>query len=166
MATMQEVTLPDIGDFANVEIIEILVAPGDRVEPEQSLLTLESDKATMDIPSPAGGRVKEVKVAIGQKLNRGDPILLLEQDEAGGHAAEAETGIGAEAGNEGMAGAGFGTGTDTGEASTLTGTTTPAGLTIPVSAAPVRGGPVGAPRGVPGTWVWASVPVCCSEVSA
>lgn len=139
---MQEVTLPDIGDFANVEIIEVLVAPGDRVEPEQSLLTLESDKATMDIPSPAGGLVKEIKVAIGQKLNRGDLILLLEQDEAGGHAAEAETetGIGAGAGNEGVAGAGFGTGTDTGEASTLTGTTTPAGLTIPVSAALVRGG--------------------------
>jgi pyruvate dehydrogenase E2 component (dihydrolipoamide acetyltransferase) len=80
---MQEVTLPDIGDFADVEIIEVLVAPGDRVAPEQSLLTLESDKATMDIPSPAAGRVTAVKVAVGQKLNRGDLILLLEQDEAG-----------------------------------------------------------------------------------
>ena len=135
---MQEVTLPDIGDFANVEIIEILVAPGDRVEPEQSLLTLESDKATMDIPSPASGRVKEVKVAIGQKLNRGDLILLLEQDEAGSHTAEAGTGtnVEARAGIEGTAGAGFGTGPGTGEAGTLTGTTTPAGLTIPISAAP------------------------------
>ncbi len=81
MPTIQEVTLPDIGDFANVEIIEILVAPGDRVEREQSLLTLESDKATMDIPAPRGGQVREIKVAIGQKLNRGDLILLLEVGE-------------------------------------------------------------------------------------
>ena len=84
MPTIHEVTLPDIGDFADVEIIEILVAPGDRVEPEQSLLTLESDKATMDIPAPVGGRVKEVKVAIGQTLNRGDLILTLEVDEETG----------------------------------------------------------------------------------
>jgi pyruvate dehydrogenase E2 component (dihydrolipoamide acetyltransferase) len=79
--TIQEVTLPDIGDFAGVEIIEILVAPGDRVEKEQSLLTLESDKATMDIPAPRGGLVTEIKVALGQKLNRGDLILLLEVGE-------------------------------------------------------------------------------------
>jgi len=83
---MQEVTLPDIGDFANVEIIEVLVAPGDRVEKEQSLLTLESEKATMDIPAPLGGVVKEVKVAVGQRLNQGDLILLLEPAEAGGAA--------------------------------------------------------------------------------
>lgn len=88
MPTIQEVTLPDIGDFANVEIIEILVAPGDRVERDQSLLTLESDKATMDIPAPQGGQVREIKVAIGQKLNRGDLILLLEVgEEANGSAA-------------------------------------------------------------------------------
>lgn len=90
MPTIHEVTLPDIGDFANVEIIEILVAPGDRVEPEQSLLTLESDKATMDIPAPRGGEVREIKVALGQKLNRGDLILLLEVgEETGGPAAAA-----------------------------------------------------------------------------
>ena len=84
MPTIQEVTLPDIGDFAGVEIIEILVAPGDRVEKEQSLLTLESDKATMDIPAPRGGLVTEIKVALGQKLNRGDLILLLEVGEEAG----------------------------------------------------------------------------------
>ena len=90
MPTIHEVTLPDIGDFADVEIIEILVAPGDRVEPEQSLLTLESDKATMDIPAPRGGEVREIKVALGQKLNRGDLILLLEVgEETGGPAAAA-----------------------------------------------------------------------------
>ncbi|HSO80809.1 MAG TPA: biotin/lipoyl-containing protein, partial [Chromatiaceae bacterium] len=81
MPTIHEVTLPDIGDFTDVEIIEILVAPGDRVEPEQSLLTLESDKATMDIPAPRGGEVREIKVALGQKLNPGDLILLLEVGE-------------------------------------------------------------------------------------
>ena len=134
---MQEVTLPDIGDFANVEIIEVLVAPGDRVEPEQSLLTLESDKATMDIPSPAGGLVKEVKVAIGQKLNRGDLILLLEQDEAGSHAAEAGAGTSAGAGIERMAGAGLASGPGTGETSTLSGAVALAGETIPVHAASV-----------------------------
>jgi pyruvate dehydrogenase E2 component (dihydrolipoamide acetyltransferase) len=55
VARLEDVTLPDIGDFSAVEIIEILVAPGDRVDPEQSLLTLESDKATMEIPSTKGG---------------------------------------------------------------------------------------------------------------
>lgn len=84
MPTIQEVTLPDIGDFANVEIIEILVAPGDRVERDQSLLTLESDKATMDIPAPQAGQVRELKVALGQRLNRGDLILLLEVGEGQG----------------------------------------------------------------------------------
>ncbi len=87
MPTIHEVTLPDIGDFANVEIIEILVAPGDRVEKEQSLLTLESDKATMDIPAPRGGEVREIKVALGQKLNPGDLILLLEVGEEAGEPA-------------------------------------------------------------------------------
>ncbi len=136
MATMQEVTLPDIGDFTNVEIIEVLVAPGDRVEPEQSLLTLESDKATMDIPSPAGGRVKEVKVAIGQKLNRGDLILLLEQDEAVNHPAKA--------GTEVTAGTGLATGPGTGETGAVTGTTRPADVTAPVDAA-LAGGASAAP---------------------
>ncbi len=134
---MQEVTLPDIGDFANVEIIEVLVAPGDRVEPEQSLLTLESDKATMDIPSPAAGRVKEVKVAIGQKLNRGDLILLLEQDEAVSHPAEA--------GTEVTAGTGLATGPGTGE----TGATRPAGVTAPVDAA-LAGGASAVPGALEG----------------
>jgi len=81
VAKIHEVTLPDIGDFANVEIIEVLVAPGDRVEPEQSLLTLESEKATLDIPSPLGGLVRELKVSVGDRLNRGDLILTMELDE-------------------------------------------------------------------------------------
>jgi len=72
-----EVQLPDIGDFRDVEVIEILVAPGDSVALEDSLLTLESDKATMEIPSPNEGVVKEVKVKVGDKINQGDVLLLL-----------------------------------------------------------------------------------------
>jgi pyruvate dehydrogenase E2 component (dihydrolipoamide acetyltransferase) len=83
------VTLPDIGDFSDVEIIEILVAPGDRIEPEQSLLTLESDKATMEIPAPKGGTVKRLKVKVGDKVSAGDPLLALEPD-AGDTAPPAE----------------------------------------------------------------------------
>jgi pyruvate dehydrogenase E2 component (dihydrolipoamide acetyltransferase) len=80
---VQDVLLPDIGDFSQVEIIEILVAPGERVEREQSLLTLESDKATMEIPAPTGGLVKEIKVGVGDKVSEGDLLLTLEAaDEA------------------------------------------------------------------------------------
>ena len=86
MATVEEVLLPDIGDFSEVEVIEILVAPGDRIEPEQSLLTLESDKASMEIPSPVGGTVKELKVAIGDKISRGSLLAMVETD---GGSAEA-----------------------------------------------------------------------------
>ncbi len=82
MATIEDVLLPDIGDFAEVEIIEILVAPGDRVEPEQSLFTLESDKATMEIPAPFGGLVKAIKVAVGDKVSQGSTLLTLEADGA------------------------------------------------------------------------------------
>ncbi|MGD9295958.1 MAG: dihydrolipoyl dehydrogenase, partial [Chromatiales bacterium] len=60
-----DVTVPDIGDFSDVEIIEVLVAEGDEVEEEASLITLESDKATMEIPSPVNGRVVSLKVAVG-----------------------------------------------------------------------------------------------------
>jgi dihydrolipoamide dehydrogenase len=73
------VRLPDIGDFDEVEIIEILVAAGDIVEQESSLITLESDKATMEIPSPAAGAIKEILVSVGDKISEGTPILLLEE---------------------------------------------------------------------------------------
>jgi len=75
------VTLPDIGDFRDVSVIEVLVSPGDRVEVDASLLTLESDKATMEIPSPHAGTVKEVQVKIGDQLSQGDPILAMQVDE-------------------------------------------------------------------------------------
>src|SRR2546421_393202 len=75
---MSQVVVPDIGDFKEVEVIEVLVKPGDAVTKEQSLITLESDKATMEIPSPEAGVVKELKVKVGDKVSKGAPILLLE----------------------------------------------------------------------------------------
>lgn len=74
---VREILLPDIGDFHDVEVIEVLVAPGDVVAAEQSLLTLESDKASMEIPSPVGGAVQAVLVAVGDRINRGDPIVTV-----------------------------------------------------------------------------------------
>src|SRR5437016_9921354 len=73
-----EVKVPDIGDFKEVEVIEVLVKPGDSVTKEQSLITLESDKATMEIPSPDAGVVKELRIKVGDKVSRGSPILMLE----------------------------------------------------------------------------------------
>ncbi|MBE7940220.1 MULTISPECIES: dihydrolipoyllysine-residue acetyltransferase [Ramlibacter] len=81
MATI-EVKVPDIGDFKDVAVIELLVKPGDTVKPEQSLVTVESDKASMEIPSSAGGVVKEMKVQLGDKVNEGTLLLLLESDTA------------------------------------------------------------------------------------
>ena len=73
-----EVKVPDIGDFAEVEIIELLVKPGDTVEAEQSLITVESDKASMEIPSSHAGVVKELKVKIGDKVKEGSLVLMIE----------------------------------------------------------------------------------------
>ncbi|MBE0550522.1 MAG: dihydrolipoyl dehydrogenase [Rubrivivax sp.] len=77
MATI-EIRVPDIGDFEDVAVIEVLVKPGDAVKVEQSLLTVESDKASMEIPSSAAGVVKELRVAVGDKVNEGTVILALE----------------------------------------------------------------------------------------
>ncbi|EAY68446.1 Pyruvate/2-oxoglutarate dehydrogenase complex dihydrolipoamide acyltransferase (E2) component [Burkholderia dolosa AU0158] len=84
MSQAIEVKVPDIGDYKDVPVIEVLVKAGDTVEPEQSLVTLESDKATMDVPSPAAGTVKEVKVKVGDSVSEGSLIVLLE----GGAAAQ------------------------------------------------------------------------------
>jgi dihydrolipoamide dehydrogenase len=77
-----EVKVPDIGDFKEVEVIEVLVKPGDAVAKEQSLITLESDKATMEIPSPGAGKVAEIKVKVGDKVSKGSLILLLQGEAA------------------------------------------------------------------------------------
>ena len=78
MSAASEVSVPDLGDFADVPVIEIHVAPGDVVSGEDPLITLESDKATMDIPSPAAGTVRELRVKVGDLVSRGSPILLLD----------------------------------------------------------------------------------------
>jgi dihydrolipoamide dehydrogenase len=77
-----EVKVPDIGDFQDVAVIELLVKPGDTIRPEQSLVTVESDKASMEIPSSAGGVVRELKVALGDKVREGSVLLLIEAAEA------------------------------------------------------------------------------------
>src|SRR3954447_8131880 len=73
-----EVLVPDIGDFIDVPVIEILVEVGQEVAEEDPLVTLESDKATMDVPAPQAGVVRELKVALGDKVSEGSPILVLE----------------------------------------------------------------------------------------
>ncbi|MGB0296613.1 MAG: biotin/lipoyl-containing protein, partial [bacterium] len=73
-----EVRVPDIGDFQDVEIIEILVKPGDSVEAETSMITLESDKATMDVPAPQAGVVAELLVKVGDRVSEGNSILKME----------------------------------------------------------------------------------------
>jgi len=83
------VPVPDIGDFKEVEVIEVLVKPGDAVAKEQSLITLESDKATMEIPSPSQGVVRELKIKVGDKVSKGSPILVLSATAGGAPAAAA-----------------------------------------------------------------------------
>jgi dihydrolipoamide dehydrogenase len=77
-----EVKVPDIGDFKNIPVIEVLVKPGDVVSKEDSLVTLESDKATMDIPAPAAGVVKEIRLKVGDKVSEGTLVLMLEAAES------------------------------------------------------------------------------------
>ncbi|MCW2963222.1 MAG: pdhB, partial [Actinomycetia bacterium] len=72
-----DVLVPDIGDFADVPVIEVLVAPGDTIAPEDPLVTLESDKASMDVPSPVGGVVQEVKLSVGDTVSAGSLVLTV-----------------------------------------------------------------------------------------
>ncbi len=78
MGALQEVLVPDIGDFKDVEVIEVLVKPGDSIRKEDSLIALESDKATMEVPSPMAGTVKELKIKVGDKVSQGSLVLVLE----------------------------------------------------------------------------------------
>src|SRR5438270_1936816 len=87
MSTL-EVKVPDIGDFKDVPVIEVFVKAGDRVKPDDSLVTLESDKATMDVPSPSAGVVKDLKLRVGDKVSEGGVILTLETDGAGAGAPQ------------------------------------------------------------------------------
>ena len=93
MSRVLEVNVPDIGDFEHVPVIEVLVSEGDRIDAEQSLITLESDKATMEVPSPAAGTVSAIAVAVGDEVSEGDVILSLEVEEtaeAGDESASGE----------------------------------------------------------------------------
>ncbi len=77
--SLLEIKVPDIGDFKDVDVVEVLVKPGERIEREQSLVALESEKATMEIPSPQAGVVKELKVRVGDKVSQGSTLLVLEE---------------------------------------------------------------------------------------
>ena len=112
-----EVKVPDIGDFTDIPIIEIFVKPGDTVKAEDSLITLESDKATMDVPSPATGTVKEVRVKVGDRVSEGSPIVIVDT-----------SGDGSEAG-----------------APTPASASVPASASAPASAAPAAKAPATAP---------------------
>jgi len=87
MATIKEVLVPDIGDFKDIPVIEVLVKPGDQVKAEDSLITLESDKATMEVPAPFDGTVKDLRINVGDNVSEGTVILSLE--ESGSNPAEA-----------------------------------------------------------------------------
>jgi dihydrolipoamide dehydrogenase len=83
MSDENEVRVPDIGDFTDVPVIEVHVSPGDEISPEDPLVTLESDKATMDVPSPLHGVVKQLRVQIGDRVSEGSVLLTAEEDSAG-----------------------------------------------------------------------------------
>ena len=96
MTTIIEVKVPDIGDYKNVPVIEVLVTVGDKVKAEDALITLESDKATMDVPSPAAGTIANLKVKVGDKVSEGSLILTLSTDvEAAASEASPARGAGA-----------------------------------------------------------------------
>ena len=84
MTELTEVRVPDIGDFSDIPVIEILVEVGDRIRPEDPLVTLESDKATMDVPAPAGGVVRDVAVAVGDNVSEGSVLLMIALDGSDG----------------------------------------------------------------------------------
>ena len=93
MGETRQVLVPDIGDFKDVPIIEIQVKPGDRITAEAPLITLESDKASMEVPSPTAGVVKNIAVKLGDRVSQGAPILTLELDGAGAAAEAAKPAV-------------------------------------------------------------------------
>jgi pyruvate/2-oxoglutarate dehydrogenase complex dihydrolipoamide acyltransferase (E2) component len=91
MGQLTEVKVPDIGNYENVPVIEVLVKTGDTVAKDQGLITLESDKATMEVPSSAAGVVKEVKVKVGDEVSEGTVVVTVEAGEAADKSAAAKT---------------------------------------------------------------------------
>ena len=88
MAARTTVVVPDLGDFHDVEVIDVLVKAGDTVALEAPLITLETDKATMDVPSTAAGRVAEVPVKKGDRVSKGSPVIVVETADAAASAAK------------------------------------------------------------------------------
>ena len=86
MASLIDIKIPDIGEFHDVDVVEVMVKPGDRVNIDDSLITIESDKATMEVPSPQAGIVKSVNVKLGDKVSEGSAIVVIEAE--GDSAAE------------------------------------------------------------------------------
>src|ERR1035437_5937058 len=82
MATLVDIKVPDIGDFKDVEVVEVMVKPGDKIGVDDPLVAIESDKATMEVPAPQAGVVKELKVKVGDKVSEGSPIIVLEAEAA------------------------------------------------------------------------------------
>jgi len=97
MATLSEVRVPDIGDFKDIPVIEVLIKPGDEITLEASLITLESDKATMDVPSPSAGRIREVKVKVGDKVSEGALVATIEAASAPAEKTSSQNSAGAKA---------------------------------------------------------------------
>ncbi len=90
MSNLIEIRVPDVGDFKNIPVIEVLVKAGDNINKEDALITLESDKATMEVPSPQAGVVRDIKVKVGDKLSEGSLILMLDSAAAAAPAQKAE----------------------------------------------------------------------------
>ena len=91
MSSLKDIFVPDIGDFKNIPVIEVLVKPGDTVNAEDSIITLESDKATMEVPTPTSGVVKEIKVNPGDTVSEGSLILSMEASETEPHLQDSDT---------------------------------------------------------------------------
>ena len=88
MGALVSIKLPDIGDFENVEVIEVMVKPGDKVKVDDSLITIESDKASMEVPATETGVVKELKVKVGDRVSEGSPIIVVETTDETAKSAE------------------------------------------------------------------------------
>ena len=78
----QDISVPDIGDFKDVEVIEVLVKPGDHINKNDPIVTIESDKSSVEIPSPATGEIKDLKVKIGDKVSEGTVLATIENGQA------------------------------------------------------------------------------------
>jgi pyruvate dehydrogenase E2 component (dihydrolipoamide acetyltransferase) len=145
-AHLIEVKVPDIGDFAEVTVIELLVKPGDSIKAEQSLITVESDKASMEIPASHAGVVKEIRVKLGDKVKEGSVVLMLEAA-AGASAAPASEPVSAPAQTSAPAAA----------------SPAPAAL---AAAAPSASALPAAPTSTATCWCWALAPAAIRLLSA